>query len=79
MERCALYEGHEIRPRPYHLKAGGWTTDVDIMRDHGSYIASVRLSARNTWDSEEEAIRQGFCFAVAAIDGKVPGCDVNDL
>jgi hypothetical protein len=79
MRNSVHYHGYEISPRPYHLKTGGWTTDVDVSRDHGNQINLVRLSARNTWESKEDAIRQCLKFGARAIDGEVPGCELETL
>ena len=73
------YEGYEIAARPYRLVAGGWTTDVDVSRDHGSHIDVMRLTARNVWNTEEEAVRQCLLFGAMAIDGQIPGCELSNL
>ena len=79
MRNSVNYRGYAIRACPYHLKAGGWTTDVDVSRDHGNQINLVRLSARNIWKSEEDAIRQCIAFGARAIEGQIPGCAVDSL
>lgn len=73
------YRDYVIEARPLELRDGGWTTDVDVSRDHGSHISLVHLSARNTWPSRTVAIEHSVDLAVRAIDGQIASCNLDGL
>lgn len=77
--QIASYKGYGIEPRPNQLVDGGWTTSLQISRDHGSHINVVAFCARNVWPSRDEAVLRCLRAGMQIVDGKVQGCSVEDL
>jgi len=78
--RKFLYKGYIVDAVPYKLAdSHQWTLDIDIWRDLGSEINIRHFSAKTTFETEEEAIYHCFNFGKQIIDGKYPGCSVEDL
>ncbi len=74
------YKRYEIRATPLQLpESGEWTLDIEIVRDTGDAVNLRPFSARNKFQTQEEAIARCFAFGKRIIDGKVEGLTVVDL
>ncbi len=74
------YKGYEIRATPLQLpESREWTLDIEIVRHTGDAVNLKPFSARNKFQTQEEAIARCFAFGKRIIDGKVKSCTVRDL
>ncbi len=74
------YQRYEIRATPLQLpECREWTLDVEIVRHTGDAVSRRPFTARNKFQTQEEAIARCFAFGKRIIDGKVKGCTVLDL
>jgi hypothetical protein len=70
------YKGFVIHPKPrQHRDDESWSTTVHIQRG-GSFKL---VTAKNSWPSEEEAIKGCVELGRRVIDGEVVGMSVDDL
>jgi len=64
------YKGCIIKAVPDQLADdGSWTTNVSIIRHLGDTTTEQRFSARNTYQTKEEAIHYCLDFGKRIIDG----------
>jgi hypothetical protein len=71
-----VYKDFTLYPRPVqHRDDNSWSTAVHIMR--GPNVQAI--SVRNTWPSEEEALRRCLELGRRIIDGELPDITVDHL
>ena len=58
-------------------ESGEWRGKVNIMRKDGMTIKPFLLE--NTFKTKEEAIRHSLACGKRIIDGKMPGCHIEDI
>ncbi len=58
-------------------ESGEWRGKVNIMRKDDNRISPFLLE--NTFKTEEDAMRHSLEFGKRIIDGKVPGCHIEDI
>ncbi len=75
MITSVAYRGFTITARPLPLGSGEWNTEVRLMR--GDTVKPYY--AKNTWKSEEEAVKYCLEFGRRIIDGEVPEFNAGDL
>ncbi len=74
------YKGYEIRATPLQApESREWTLEIEIVRHTGDAVSLKPFSARNKFQTQEEAITRCFAFGKRIIDGKVKGFTVLDL
>lgn len=56
---------------------GEWRAKINIMRKDGNTIRPFLLE--KTFKTEGDAIRHSLDFGKQIIDGKVPGCHIEDI
>ena len=75
MKKSIDYRGFTVRAKPILLESGEWNTAVQIKRD-----GTVKpFHADDTWESEEEAVRQSLWFGMRIIDGEIREFNAGDL
>lgn len=74
--RSLAYGGFTITPRTFQIRGSGrWTLDLVI-----AYRTTLRaFSGPTTFPTEEAAIRGCFAYGRRIIEGRVPGCPVDEL
>jgi hypothetical protein len=74
------YKGYLIEATPDQLAdLMKWTLHLYIFRHSGGGVRSKDFSARNIFDTEEEAAAACVDFGKRIIDGEIEGCTVDDL
>ncbi len=75
MKKSVEYRGFTVIAKSILLQSGEWNTAVQIKRN-----GTVKpYYAKNTWKSEEEAVRQSLWFGMRIIDGEIREFNAEDL
>jgi hypothetical protein len=75
MKKSVDYRGFTVMAKPILLESGEWNTVVQVKRNG----AVKPFYAKDTWKSEEEAVRQSLWLGMRIIDGEVPEFNAGDL
>ncbi len=79
MERL-IYRGYCIEAVPYQLDGStGWRIRVFISRGTESAASTRSFFACNAFTSKTEAMGHCFRFGREIVEGKYPGCSLDDL
>jgi hypothetical protein len=79
-DNAVQYEGYVIRATPYQLKKDNkWKIEVYIEKHPANEVKGRPFTAENTFDTEEEAIKQSLIYGKKIIDGDIIGFNVDNL
>ena len=74
------YKNYVIDAVPRRLaKPPKWQVNIIVRKIGDDEMKNRPFSAKNSYNTKEEAIPNCFSFGMQIIDGKVPGLSVDDL